>query len=231
MFVADKIRGRAAMHALAHSAAPLLAALVLPIGSATAQQSKQVGATASVATTQVADMLRPGDAVRLRIWREPDLSGDFTVDETGFVTLPKVGPMRATDQPVDTLKARLLKAFRLYLNQPSIEVIPLRRIQVAGAVRNPGLYTVDPTMTIADVITLAGGATPQGRRDRVILVRGAVPTKSQLSLDARSTQWPLRSGDQLVVPERSWIGRNPGVVIGAVSATASVIYAIARLRP
>jgi protein involved in polysaccharide export with SLBB domain len=219
------------MQRLAHSAAGLVALLVLPIGSATAQPSKHVGATESVTATPAADVLRPGDAVRLRIWREPDLSGDFTVDESGFVTLPKVGPVRATDQPVDTLKIRLLQAFRLYLNQPSIEVIPLRRIQVAGAVRNPGLYTVDPTMTVADVITLAGGATPQGRRDQVILVRGAVPTKSRLSLDARATQLPLRSGDQLLVPERSWVSRNPGVVIGAVSATASVVYAIARLRP
>jgi polysaccharide biosynthesis/export protein VpsN len=230
MFVAAETRRTAAMPRLAHVAAILLAALGVPIGSATAQRPNQAGAAAPSAA-QGADALRPGDVVRLRIWREPELSGDFTIDEAGVVTLPKVGPVQATDQPVDSLKARLLRAYRVYLTQPSIEVIPLRRIQVAGAVRNPGLYTVDPTMTIADVITLAGGATPQGRRDRVILVRGAVPTKSQLSLDARSTQWPLRSGDQLVVPERSWIGRNPGVVIGAVSATASVIYAIARLRP
>jgi protein involved in polysaccharide export with SLBB domain len=211
------------------AAAALLAALVLPIGCATAQRSTHTRAAAATAA-EAPDVLRPGDLVRLRIWREPELSGDFTIDAAGVVTLPKVGPVQATDHSVDGLKTKLLKAYQVYLNQPSIEVIPLRRIQVAGAVRNPGLYTVDPTMTIADVIALAGGAAPHGRRDRVVLVRGSVPMHSRLSPDQRFTEVSLRSGDQLIVPERSWISRNPGVVVGALSATASVVYAVARLR-
>jgi hypothetical protein len=39
---------------------------------------------------------------------------------------------------------------------------------------------------------------------------------------------PLRSGDQLFVPERSWLSRNPGVVMGGISATATLIWAIRR---
>jgi protein involved in polysaccharide export with SLBB domain len=214
---------------LAHGVAALLAALVLPLGGAAAQRSTHTDAAAASAA-DAADALRPGDVVRLRIWREPDLSGDFTIDAAGVVTLPKVGPVQATGESVDGLKTKLLKAYQVYLNQPSIEVIPLRRIQVAGAVRNPGLYTVDPTMRIADVIALAGGAAPHGRRDRVVLVRGSVPMHSRLSPDERFAQVPLRSGDQLLVPERSWISRNPGVVVGVLSATASVMYAVARLR-
>ena len=209
--------------------AALLTALVFPVGTATAQRPSPPE-TAAATAAHAPDVLRPGDVVRLRIWREPELSGDFTVDAAGVVTLPKVGPVQATDQPVDSLQAKLLKAYKVYLTQPSIEVIPLRRIQVTGAVRNPGLYTVDPTMRIADVIALAGGAAPNGRRDRVVLVRGATTIHSRLSPDARFTQVPLRSGDQLFVPERSWISRNPGVVVGALSATASVMYAVARLR-
>ena len=211
--------------------APLLAALLLPIGSAMSQRVSHPVVTESTTAPPAPDVLRPGDVVRLRIWREPDLSGDFAVDETGVVTLPKVGPVQATSEPLDTLKVRLLKAYQRYLKQPSIEVIALRRIQVAGAVRNPGLYTVDPTMTITDVVALAGGATPQGRPDRAILVRGDLAIGSRLSPDARFVQVPLRSGDKVFIPERRWISRNPGVVIGAVSATASVIWAIVRLRP
>ena len=40
----------------------------------------------------------------------------------------------------------------------------------------------------------------------------------------------LRSGDQLIVPERGWFSRNSRVIVGAVSAAASMIWAISRLR-
>ena len=48
----------------------LLPTLLLAAGTAAAQ-------------LQDVDPLRPGDVVRLRIWREPDMSGDFAVDEIG----------------------------------------------------------------------------------------------------------------------------------------------------
>jgi protein involved in polysaccharide export with SLBB domain len=201
-----------------------------PGATAAAQDTKPAGVNSS-SSVSAPDMLRPGDAVRLRVWKEPDLSGDFTINEAGIVTLPKVGPLQATTESVDSLKSRVVKAYQRYLKQPSIEVMPLRRIRVAGAVRNPGLYTADPTMTIADVIALAGGATPQGRQDRVTLIRNGVASQSQLSPDAAAAQVLLRSGDQVFVPERRLIHRNPGVVIGAVSAAASVIWAVRRLRP
>lgn len=137
--------------------------------------------------------------------------------------------MAITDLAIDSLRVRLREAYHVYLHEPSIEVTPLRRIRVVGAVRNPGLYTVDPTMSVADALALAGGATPQGRRDRVLLVRGGT------TIDARSgpgegPDVSLRSGDQLVVPEHGWFSRNSRVVIGAVSAAASMIWAISRLR-
>lgn len=205
---------------------PMVAAL-LPIGGSAAQQAAHDGVTAGSAA-RAADVLRPGDVVRLRIWREPDLSGDFLIDEHGVVTLPRVGPVRAVDQPVDSLKSRLFRAYQVYVSQPSIEVTPLRRVQVTGAVRTPGLYTVDPTMTVADAIALAGGVTPAGRRDRVVLVRGARSIDARLLPQTGDGRSPLRSGDELFVPERSWFSRNPGVVIAAISATASLIWATRR---
>src|ERR1700677_767450 len=48
--------------------------------------------------------LLPGDIVRLRIWREPDLSGDFPVDERGTVVFPKIGPTAVAAMTTDSLK-------------------------------------------------------------------------------------------------------------------------------
>lgn len=124
-------------------------------------------------------LLRPGDVVRLRIWREPDLSGDFPVNESGVVVVPRIGPITVADQTPDSLRAQLFRSYGAILSHKSIEVIFLRRIQILGAVRNPGLYPLDPTMTVGDALAVAGGTTPDGDPDRLELHReGAkVPLK------------------------------------------------------
>src|SRR5262249_41877115 len=115
--------------------------------------------------------LAPGDRVKLEIWREPDLSGEFEVDEGGMAMLPKLGPTRVTGLTSDALKAELISRYQVYLRNPTIGVTVLHRVSVEGAVRNPGIYTVAPTMTLADVLALAGGATSDGKADRFELVR------------------------------------------------------------
>lgn len=167
--------------------------------------------------------LRPGDAVRLRIWREPDLSGDFPVNESGVVVLPKLGPRRVGAEHPDSLKKWILNSYANYLKNPSIEVLLIRRIQVLGAVKNPGLYPVEPTMTVADAIALAGGNTPHGKSD-VVELRREGQKAGQLAGRSQIGEYSIRSGDQIYVPERSWISRNPGVVISAVAVISTIVW-------
>ncbi len=172
--------------------------------------------------------LRPGDVVRLRIWREPDLSGDFPVNESGVVVLPKLGPRLVTTDHPDSLKAWVVRSYATVLKNPSIEVLLVRRIQVLGAVKNPGLYPVEPTMTVADAIALAGGTTPQGRSNKVELRRQGERVPGKLSGRLLIGASPIRSGDQIFVPERSWLSRNPGIVIGALGLVTTVVFRLAR---
>jgi protein involved in polysaccharide export with SLBB domain len=171
--------------------------------------------------------LHPGDVLRVRIYREPDLSGEFTIDENGIVTLPKLGPIRAVDEPVAALKARLISSFAAYVTQ-AVEVTPVIRVRVLGAVRSPGIYKVEPAMTLNDAIALAGGPTSAGRTDRVNLIRNGRAVDALVTPNAALAESPLQSGDQLFVPQRSWISRNPGMVYGAVSAVATIVWAFRR---
>lgn len=170
--------------------------------------------------------LQPGDIIRLKIWREPDLSGDFPVDESGVAIFPKLGPLTVVNQSVESLKLRLVSGYQEFLRNPSVDVVFLRRVNVLGAVKNPGLYPMDPTMTIADAVALAGGATPDGDRNRIELVRGSTRVDVRLTDRTKIADLPLRSGDQLFVPEKSWISRNPAVVAASLSAAASLIIAL-----
>lgn len=191
----------------------LLPTLLLTAGAAAAQASG-------------GDPLRPGDLVRLRIWREPDMSGDFAVDESGMVVLPRVGPVRVAGEAPVQLRARLVAAYEAFLQHSSIEVKLLRRVQVLGAVRNPGLYPVDATMTVADALALAGGTTPQGHPQRVELIRGGKRVPVEITAQTPISASSIRSGDQLFVPERSWISRNTGLLAAGITGGVSLIIAL-----
>src|SRR5436305_10068516 len=154
----------------------------------------QTATVPNAAADSTRALLRPGDIVRLRIWREPDLSGDFPVDESGTVTFPKLGAFQVSDYNASTLKAKLLESYAQYLRNPSVEVTMLRRINVLGAVKSPGLYPIDPTMTIADALAVAGGATPAGDQNHVVLVRNGTRVKESLSAETNIAETPLRSG-------------------------------------
>jgi polysaccharide export outer membrane protein len=172
--------------------------------------------------------LRPGDVIRLKVWREPDFSGDYPIDESGIATFPRLGPLRVAAFTADSLKQTLVASYAAYLVNPSIEVTALRRVNVLGAVRNPGLYQVDPTVTVADAIALAGGVTDNGRSNQVELVRGGKRLPANLDSSARLADTPIRSGDQLFVPQRGWLSRNVGVVAAGISAIGLVTAAAIR---
>jgi len=177
-------------------------------------------------TVEAWEVLRPGDVIRVKIWREPDLSGDFVVDVDGTAIFPLLGPVMVTDESPTSLKARLTAAYQEYLRHPSIEVRPMRRVNILGSVRQPGLYPVDATMTLADALALAGGTTPQGDVDKIELIRDGERIEGRLSHATSIAELSIHSGDQLFVPERSWISRNAGIVSATISASVSLIIAL-----
>lgn len=152
--------------------------------------------------------LRPGDVLRLKIWREPDLSGDYTVDESGQATLPRLGPTAVTGIPSNALRDQLVEKYREYLNNPSIEITALRRVSVYGSVQKPGIYPLEPSVKLGDAANVAGGPTPDAQRNKVELVRGTSRTYYDLKDHPEQANIALASGDQVYVPQRSWMNRN-----------------------
>lgn len=183
------------------------------------------GAAPDLQASTSTDPLRPGDVVRLRIWREPELSGDFVVNEDGEALLPRLGAVPVAGREPAALKRDVTAGYARYLQNPTVEIVLLRRVQILGAVRNPGLYPVDPTMTVSDALALAGGATTEGDPHRVVLIRDGrrlpVPLEGRTALAASS----LRSGDQIYVDQRSWLSRNTGVATAVITGVVSLIIA------
>ncbi len=172
------------------------------------QTKPHVADSAAIASAS----LGPGDFIHLKIWREPDLSDTVQVDNEGVAVFPKLGPMQVTGIRPDSLERLLVHRYGQYLRNPTIKVSVLRRIAIWGSVMRPGTYPVDLTMSITDALALAGGASADGTTDKVELRRDGKRYMVNLSdKPERSGELALRSGDQLVVPQRSWVSRNTGL--------------------
>lgn len=167
--------------------------------------------------------LRPGDAIRVEIWREGDLSGEFPVAVDGTVTLPLLGRKRLVDIPLPQVRDTLTALYQVHLRNPSINVTPIRRVSVLGEVQRPGLYGADPTLSLAGVVALAGGATPEGNLNRIRIVREGAVYREKVGAGETLSGADIRSGDQIVVEERSWMSRNSQFVIGALLSLATSI--------
>jgi hypothetical protein len=75
-------------------------------------------------------------------------------------------------------------------------------------------------------LALAGGATNDGKANEVVLRRDGHDLKVDLGREMRLADTPIRTGDQLYVPERGWISRNGGLVAAGLSATTTLIVAL-----
>lgn len=191
----------------------LLAAVCLLAGRAGAQ-------------TQTEAVLRPGDAIRVEIWREEDLSGDFTVALDGTVTLPLLGRQDLTEIPLNMLRDTLTAQYRVHLRNPSINVTPIRRVTVLGQVQKPGLYGADPTIALAGLVALAGGATGEGSLDRIRIVREGQVLRERVGAGETLTSADVRSGDHIIVDQKSWFARNSTFVVSTMLTLGSIAISI-----
>lgn len=170
--------------------------------------------------------LRPGDVIRVHIYREDDLNGEFLVDQDGVVVLPLIGPQQVTGMPMRDLRERLVEAYREHLRTPSINITPLRRINVLGEVQRPGIYAVDATVSVADAVSMAGGATPTGDLRRIRIIRGGQVLRDRVGAAETLGAVDVRSGDHILVDRRSWFERNSTFVVSTVLSVTSIIIAL-----
>jgi polysaccharide biosynthesis/export protein len=149
-------------------------------------------------------VLQPGDILRITVWPEQGLGGEFVVEESGFVYLPYLQAVRAAGVSIDELRAELRLGYSETIRNPVVSITPVFRVTVMGEVQRPGVYSITPSSTLFDVIGLAGGFRLEADQERLRVVRpGQVVEYDALralefgeNMDAVS----LRSGDQVVVP-------------------------------
>lgn len=170
---------------------------------------------------------RPGDAIRVSFSREQELNGEFRLNEAGVVLLPLIGERDLSNVTADEARRSIAADYDGVIQNQSVQVEYLMRVRVLGSVRSPGLYYVDQTMELGDAIALAGGPASDGKLDDIRVIRHGDEIRTDLEVtDPVSTE--VRSGDQIMVTQRSWLSRNGAAVLAATIAAMGVIIAATR---
>lgn len=178
-----------------------------------------------------AALMSPGDLVRVEIWQERDLSGDFLVQPNGNVVFPLLGEQRVTGIPVGTLRDSLRVRYRRVLRNPSISITPLRRVQVLGEVVRPGVYIMDPTVSLSGLLAMASGPNPNGDVRKISILRDGAVFRPRMGAGMTLMEADVRSGDQVVVGQKSWTVRNSTFLISMIPvATATLFTILDRIR-
>ncbi len=153
----------------------------------------------------------PGDAFEIRVFGEPDLSGDFRIASDGTIDFPLVGKVKVEGMNASQLSATLSQQLSRYIKQPDVSVFVKefnsKKIFVFGEVKNPGTFTYEQGMNIIQAITLAGGFERLADQNGTFVTRVVDGKEQRLQVPVKSigkgdaANFPLQPGDIVFVPE------------------------------
>lgn len=142
-----------------------------------------------------------GDKLRITVYGEEDLSGEFVVDSTGQVQLPLIGTVRAAALTISEFNAEIHSSLVRYLQDPriNIEVLNYRPFYILGEVNKPGEYPFENGLTALSAVALAGGYTYRANEDEVYVRHEGEKMERTLPADGSTRIMP---GDIVRIPER-----------------------------
>lgn len=168
-------------------------------------------------------VLRPGDAVRVTVYRQDELSGEFAVLGDGTLGHPLYRGVRVAGRPLAEVNAAVGENVGRFVTNPQFVVQPLLQVAVEGEVNAPKLYQFAPETTLRQAISLAGGPAGRARLDRVRIIRGNATYVVDVSSEIGTGRTLVQSGDELFVPRRRDVLRE------VVQPMASIVAATAAL--
>jgi polysaccharide export outer membrane protein len=146
--------------------------------------------------------LGSGDVVKVTVFGQNDLSGEFTVDGQGMVSLPLVGNVKMGGLTVRQAEKKVVGTLKPdYLRNPrvSIEVLNYRPFYIIGEVKKPGSYPFVSGMTVINAVALGGGFTYRARENDLLIIRATDPGRHKQHASQDTVVLP---GDVVEVPER-----------------------------
>jgi polysaccharide export outer membrane protein len=182
------------------SAGPTTPAQTTPAQAAPAQAVPGQTTPAQSAATQggpsSADgyVLGVNDRVRVLVFGEQSLSGEFLVDSTGRLAMPFIGEVQAaglTRQMLEDLLEKKLADQEILLDpRVSVDFLNFRPYYILGEVGKPGEYPYTAGLNVFNAVATAGGFSALANQTRVMIKRQGEQTETEYSLLSPVTVQP-----------------------------------------
>ena len=146
--------------------------------------------------------LGAGDKIRIIVYNETTLTGEFIVAPSGTIALPLIGTVNALDRTVGDLEVAIAAKLREgYVRDPrvSIEVLTYRPFYILGEVNHPGEYPYTAGLTVTRAVATAQGYTYRANTRRVFIKHAGDTTEARYPADGGTLVMP---GDIIRVTER-----------------------------
>jgi len=174
----------------------LLLAAVVP--SIVRAQDQRISAASPSGTY----LLGPTDRIRLKVYGEADITGEYEVDSNGFVSIPLAGHVKAAGLTTRQLEKGISSALaKGIVRDPrvNVEIALYRPFYILGEVKKSGEYPYRTGLTVMDAVATAGGFTYRANENKVYLRRSGSTVEEIHALDSPVLIFP---GDNVRVPER-----------------------------
>jgi protein involved in polysaccharide export with SLBB domain len=142
------------------------------------------------------------DHVRVIVYNETDLSGEFTVNANGMLSLPLIGDVKAidrtTNEVIADIQTRLADG---YLKEPrvSMDVLTYRPFYILGEVSKPGEYAYSNGLTVMSAVATAQGFTYRANKHIVFIKSAGSDSEKKTEL---SPNILVKPGDTIRIGER-----------------------------
>lgn len=148
-------------------------------------------------------VLGSGDKVKITVFGEADLSGQYEIDSSGIVAFPLVGQIPAGGGTARDLEKRVAdKLSEGFLKNPTVnvEVLTYRPFFILGEVKRPGSYPYKAGLNVLNAVALAGGYTYRAKSNVWVVTRSG--DENYQDREVNNGDFTVRPGDTIVVPER-----------------------------
>lgn len=187
-----------------HLLMPLIAAALLGAcesGSSSVAERPAVENAQTTRTTQ-AYALGGGDRIRITVFGQDELSGEFEIDGLGFISMPLIGQISAINRSTAALEQEISeKLADGYLLNPSVsaEVTTYRPFYILGEVSRPGEYPYASGLSVLNAVASAGGFSYRANK-RVVYIK-SIDGQGEISYQLGS-QLMVQPGDTIRIGER-----------------------------
>lgn len=146
-------------------------------------------------------VLGPGDRLRIKVYNEPELTGEYEINSSGFVSLPLAGQIKAAGLTTRQLEQNVIARIKSQISDPriNIEIAAYAPFYIYGEVKKAGEYPYRPGLTLADAVATAGGLTYRANEDRIYVRHAGARIEEAVTLGLLVRIYP---GDNIRVAER-----------------------------